>query len=204
MRATKVSRELFAGCTVSAVLKKLSLKVGWDHILQDTTAQSIITDSVQTAHDLAVVADKTTLSRLSKYISTCEPNSFELGPQNTLVFEHLNQHGEASGSYITMGASADSYAVITLLTEPISSPQSIEVTITDNGEVPQELHGQGVASAILDGICVAVVSDLRRIVSGFRATVIDAQWHDVDSHAGAFKLAAKDAMAKILIEIRTT
>ncbi len=200
MRVSKVSRELFAGCTVSAKMKKLSLDFGWDRILQDATAQSFITDFVQTTHDHAVVANTTNLSELSKYVSTLERNSFELGPANALVFERINQCSEASASYITLARSADSYAVLTLLTEPISSTQTIEVKIVDSDEVPPELHGPGMASAILDGICVAAVSDSRRVVSGFRATVIAAKWHDVDSHAGAFKLAAKDAMAKILIE----
>jgi hypothetical protein len=71
--------------------------------------------------------------------------------------------------------------------------------IPQSDVVASELHEPGISDAILDGLCLAALTnDFARPFVGFKVTVVAAKWHPVDSYSGVFKRATCIAMSDIL------
>lgn len=193
-----IRRELLAQCTVTAILRRVGPGMEWNTFLRNISAQSLITEIVDLNGNSAVVGHSHDLSRLQEYIKTFAKRSYELAELGAIRHKPLPTAGQASGRLKRQGSSADQYAFITIEAQPALSGASIELAIPDNESVAREVQEPHLAEAIFDGICMAALVQHHRPVVCFCVKVLAAKWHPIDSHAGAFKKVACDAMAEII------
>lgn len=199
MAPTILERELFPGCSVATVLERVGQGMELHTFLNHALNDSLITWAFSINHNSAVVGGANSLATLQKHIATHARKSYRLSAPAPVSPRPLAISGRSSGKIKKQTSSADQYAFITLRAEPAPDSLNIQLTIPRSSEIPPELHEPGLPEAILEGICLGLLSqDPARPIVGCDVTVFDGKWHDVDSHSGVFKNAACMAMSDIL------
>lgn len=201
MKDTVVERDLLPDCSFAAVLERVSQGMGWRSFLDLASKDSLINWAFEIDAYTAVVGHAASLAPLNRHILTIAEKSYKLTAAVPVCRRRLSISTHASGKIKEQTGSAEQFAFITIRVEPNPRSQTIQLTIPRTDEIPDELHCPGLPEAILDGVCIASFGeDPARPIVGFRVTVVDGKWHDVDSSAGVFKRATCLAMAEILRE----
>jgi hypothetical protein len=199
MTPTVLEGELLPGCAVAAVLERIEQGTEWRAFLDRALHGSLITWAFSTSHNSAVVGHTKSLAALEKHIATCARTSYRLSAPLPVSPQPLEISGRSSGKIKKQTCSADQFASITIQAEPVPNSRTIKLTIPRSSDIPPELHASELPEAILDGVCHALLAqDPARPIVGCHVSVINGQWHDVDSHAGVFKRATCMAMSDIL------
>lgn len=203
MSPTVVERELFPDCTVAATLSRIGQGMEWrlfiERLLNNSLINWVSPSLIDTKHSSAVIGHSSSFTSLAKHISTFAAKSYSITGQMAIMRQPFTTPGNASGQIKKQTCSADQYAFITIQAEPNLGSDTVQLLIPQSDVVASELHEPGISDAILDGLCLAALTnDFARPFVGFKVTVVAAKWHPVDSYSGVFKRATCIAMSDIL------
>ena len=199
MAPTVLECELLPGCAVAAVLERIGPGGEWREFLERALNDSLITWAFSFNNNSVIAGHCSSLSALESYIATHAQESYSLSAPVPVSPQLLSVSGRSSGRIKKQTGSADQYAFITILAEPVPDSRGIQLTIPRSPEIPRELHESELPQAILDGVCLALLApDPSKPIVGCHVSVINGKWHDVDSWSGSFRTATSLAMSDIL------